>query len=97
MGGNLGMKINLAQVPRIDVEREDVLLFSESAGRFIVTVDPANQEAVEDLFKPLAFGCIGTIAETPDFVVRGILKNVIITASVGDLKTAWEKTFGMLI
>ena len=97
MGGNLGMNINLAQVPRNDVEREDELLFSESAGRFIVTVDPANREAVEDLFKTLAFGCIGTITETPDFVVRGISQNVIIAAPVGDLKTAWEKTFGALI
>ena len=97
IGGNLGMDINLAQVPRNDVEREDVLLFSESAGRFIVTVDPANREAFEDLFKPLAFGCIGTITETPDFVVRGLSQNVIISASVADLKTAWEKTFGSLI
>jgi hypothetical protein len=45
----------------------------------------------------LAFGCIGTITETPDFVVRGISQNVIGTAPVVDLKTAWEKTFGALI
>jgi phosphoribosylformylglycinamidine synthase len=97
MGGNLGMKVNLAQVPLRDVEREDVLLFSESAGRFIVTVDPVNREAFEDLFKGLACGCIGTVTEEPDFVVRGIEHRVIITVSVADLKTAWNKTFGELI
>jgi phosphoribosylformylglycinamidine synthase len=96
MGGNLGMEVNLAQAPLGDVEREDVLLFSESAGRFIVTVDPLNREAFEDLFKGLAFGCIGMVTEAPDFVVRGIEHNVIITVSVADLKTAWKKTFGEL-
>jgi phosphoribosylformylglycinamidine synthase len=97
MGGNLGMKINLAQIPRHDVEREDALLFSESAGRFIVTVDPANREAFEDCFKALAWGCIGTVTAEPDFVVRGIGNSVIITVSVADLKTAWIKTFGELV
>ncbi len=72
MGGNLGMKVDLAQVPLRDVEREDVLLFSESAGRFIVTVDPVNREAFEDLFKGLACACIGTVTEEPELVVRGI-------------------------
>jgi phosphoribosylformylglycinamidine synthase len=97
MGGNLGMKVNLAQVPLRDVEREDLLLFSESAGRFIVTVDPINREAFEDLFKGTAFGCIGMVTEEPDFVVRGIEHNVIITVCVADLKTAWNRTFGELI
>jgi phosphoribosylformylglycinamidine synthase len=97
MGGNLGMKVNLAQVPLGDVERDDLLLFSESAGRFIVTVDPINREAFEDLFKGTAFGCIGRVTEEPDFVVRGIEHNVIITVCVADLKTAWNKTFGELI
>jgi len=97
MGGNLGMKVNLAQVPLRDVEREDLLLFSESAGRFIVTVDPINREAFEDLFKGTAFGCIGMVTEEPDLVVRGIEHNVIITVCVADLKTAWNRTFGELI
>jgi phosphoribosylformylglycinamidine synthase len=97
MGGNLGMKVNLAQVPLGDVERDDLLLFSESAGRFIVTVDPINREAFEDLFKGTAFGCIGMVTEAPDFVVRGIEHNVIITVCVADLKTAWNKTFGELV
>jgi len=97
MGGNLGMKVNLAQVPLSDVEREDVVLFSESAGRFIVTVDPVNREAFEGLFKGLACGCIGTVTEEPDVVVRGIEQRVIITVCVADLKAAWNKTFGELV
>ena len=97
MGGNLGLEVDLAQVPLRDVERDDVLLFSESAGRFIVTVDPVHREAFEDLFKGVAYGCIGTVTAETDFVVRGIEQGVIMTVSVADLKTAWNLTFGELI
>ena len=97
MGGDLGMKVNLAQVPKYDVGRDDVLLFSESAGRFIVTVDPAKREAFEGLFKGLACACIGTVSEEPDVVVRGIEDNTIMTVSVEGLKAAWKKPFGELI
>jgi len=72
-------------------------LFSESAGRFIVTVDPVNREAFENRFKGAACGCIGTVTEAPDFVVRGVEHSVIMTISVADLKTAWNKTFGELV
>jgi phosphoribosylformylglycinamidine synthase len=97
MGGKLGMNVDLAQVPLRNIERDDVLLFSESAGRFIVTVDPVNREAFENRFKGAACGCIGTVTEAPDFVVRGVEHSVIMTISVADLKTAWNKTFGELV
>ena len=97
MGGNLGMHVNLEQVPKRDVEREDVLLFSESAGRFIVTVDPVKRAAFEELFNGLPYGCIGTVTEMPDFVVQGIESDVLIRVSLADLKMAWKKTFGELI
>jgi len=97
MGGNLGLEVDLARVPLRDVERDDVLLFSESAGRFIVTVNPVHREAFEDLFKGVAYGFIGTVTAETDFVVRGIEQDVIMTVSVADLKTAWNLTFGDLI
>ena len=53
MGGGLGLDADLAAVPSEDVGRDDVLLFSESAGRFIVSIDPANQEAFESLMATL--------------------------------------------
>ena len=97
MGGNLGMHVNLGQVPKRDVERADVLLFSESAGRFIVTVDPVKRAAFEELFKGLPCGYIGTVTEAPDFIVQGIESDVIIRVPLAELKVAWKKTFGELI
>ncbi|MGD2015874.1 MAG: AIR synthase-related protein, partial [Desulfobacterales bacterium] len=97
MGGNLGMHVNLGQVPRRDVEHADVLLFSESAGRFIVTVDPVKRAAFEEIFKGSPCSCIGTVTEMPDFVVQGTESEVIIRVPLADLKMAWTKTFGDLI
>ena len=51
MGGNLGMHIDIADVPVENVDRNDTILFSESAGRFVVTVDPENRESFENILK----------------------------------------------
>jgi phosphoribosylformylglycinamidine synthase len=56
MGGNLGMRLSLGKVPAGDVLRNDSLMFSESAGRFIVTVDPENQTEFEKSRGPMAAG-----------------------------------------
>nr|MCU0586429.1 AIR synthase-related protein [Desulfobacterales bacterium] len=50
MGGNLGVRADLRHVPAEGAERVDALLFSESPGRFIVTVAPALQPEFESLF-----------------------------------------------
>jgi phosphoribosylformylglycinamidine synthase len=97
MGGNLGMQIDLARVAAEQVGRDDLILFSESAGRFIVTVDPAKQEAFESLFEGTCYSRIGRVTEQPDFVVQGLEQNTILDIALADLKTAWKKTFGDLV
>ncbi len=97
MGGNLGLKVDLAKVPRRRVDRDDTLLFSESAGRFIITVDPARREAFEDIFQGNGWACVGVVTEQPDLVVRGLAQQTILAVSVKNLKAAWKKTFGELI
>jgi len=97
MGGNLGLKVNLAQVPTDQNERDDHLLFSESAGRFIVTVDPAHGEAFESIFKGTPCARVGAVTEQPELVVRGGGRKTILSVPAKDLKAAWKKTFGDLI
>jgi phosphoribosylformylglycinamidine synthase len=97
MGGNLGMQIELDRVPVDDLERNDRVMFSESAGRFIVTIDPNNREAFESLFKTSACACIGTVSATPRFEIKGLDHETIVSLTVADLKTAWKKPFGDLI
>jgi phosphoribosylformylglycinamidine synthase II len=97
MGGNLGLKVDLAKVPRHQVDRDDTLLFSESAGRFIITVDPARREAFEDIFKGNGWACVGVVTEQPDLVIRGLAQQMVLAVPVKNLKAAWKKTFGKLI
>jgi phosphoribosylformylglycinamidine synthase II len=97
MGGNLGMQIELNRVPADDLNRDDKVMFSESAGRFIVTVDPQNRKIFESLFKNLTCACIGTVTEKPQFEIKGLNQDAIVSVAVKDLKSAWKKPFGDLI
>jgi phosphoribosylformylglycinamidine (FGAM) synthase-like enzyme len=97
MGGNLGMQIELGRVPMDAVPREDSVMFSESAGRFIVTIDPAKREVFESLFNNVTCACIGSVTEQPQFEIKGLNHKTIISVSIDQLKEAWKKPFGNLI
>jgi hypothetical protein len=63
MGGELGLEVDLAKVPSAGIDRDDTLLFSESAGRFVVTVAPDNQDAFEAAFAGQPIANVGRVAE----------------------------------
>jgi phosphoribosylformylglycinamidine synthase II len=97
MGGNLGMTVDLGLVPSDPLDRDDIILFSESAGRFIVTIDSENRKIFEEIFEGLPCACIGTVTHESDFIITGMNKKPIINIPVQELKDAWKKTFGKLI
>lgn len=100
MGGGRGMEVDLSKVPAENVERDDTLLFSESAGRFIVTVAPENAAIFEKIFKGLAAARIGVVTgESDPFVVKSRKeeKGVIVSLTVQQLKEEWKRPFGELI
>ncbi|QTA89381.1 AIR synthase-related protein [Desulfonema magnum] len=97
MGGNIGMNVDLSLVPAEQVSRNDVILFSESAGRFIVTIDPANRKKFETIFKGMPCACIGEITNGSDFIAKGIDKRTLLNVPVQQLKTAWKSPFAGLI
>jgi phosphoribosylformylglycinamidine synthase subunit PurSL len=97
MGGNLGMEIDLFQVPSEGVNRNDTLLFSESGGRFIVTIDPSHQETFEKMFLDFPCAMIGKVTETGNLIIHGMDSKQIVSLSVQDLKAAWKRPFGDLI
>jgi phosphoribosylformylglycinamidine synthase len=98
MGANLGLTVDLARVLTDDgLQRDDLILFSESAGRFIVTVDPEHREEFEGAFGPSSWACIGTVTERPELRIIGFGGETILEVPVADLKSAWKQTFGNLI
>jgi phosphoribosylformylglycinamidine synthase len=97
MGGNLGLQVHLDSVPRDRLDRDHMVLFSESAGRFILTIDPKNKAAFEEIFSRLPHACIGTVTDTSDVVINGLDGRTIVSVAVDTLKTAWKRPFGGLI
>jgi phosphoribosylformylglycinamidine synthase II len=97
MGGNLGMRIELNRVPAEGIGRNDTLMFSESAGRFIVTIAPQNRKVFESLFANLTCAYIGTVTAKAQFEIKGLNQETIVSVAMKDLKLAWKKPFGDLI
>jgi phosphoribosylformylglycinamidine synthase len=97
MAGNHGLQADLARLPVEGVDRNDTALFSESAGRFIVTVDPQRRGAFEMLFGELPCACIGTITEEPVFALSGLDCRTLASMRITELKAAWKRPFGDLI
>ena len=96
MGGDLGMAIELSRVAAEGIDRDDVVLFSESAGRFIITIDPAQQAPFEKLFDGLALQCIGTVTDDKVLTLDGFGRNTLLSVPVDELKASWQKPFGDL-
>ena len=96
MAGGLGLEVDLSAVPVKTPLRSDRLLYSESAGRFIVTVAPDRREAFESLFKGLPVACLGQVTGAPVLSIRRG-GDPVLELTVPALKTAWQSTFGDLI
>jgi len=93
----LGMRVDARSIPVEGVHRNDTLLFSESAGRFILTVDPRRRSEFESAFKGLPCTCIGTVTAEPVMRVDGLDGEALVSVAVSGLKAAWQKPFGHLI
>jgi phosphoribosylformylglycinamidine synthase len=88
--GGLGMEVELSHVPREDVERDDWILFSESQGRFVITVRTEERHAFLKQMEGCPLAEIGHVTANPHFIVRGIGGSRIIETSIEDLRAAWK-------
>jgi phosphoribosylformylglycinamidine synthase subunit PurSL len=90
--GGFGMDIDVATIPADKkVDRDDVLLFSESNSRFICEVTPENAAAFEKCMKGTPCARIGSIAKAPRFKVTGLGKKLVINEKLAGLKAAWQE------
>jgi phosphoribosylformylglycinamidine synthase len=97
MGGDLGMKIDLSMVPRARAEQDHVILYSETPGRFIVTIDAKDRLSFESTMDGFPHACVGTVSKGPDLVINGLGGKVIVHVPVPELKAAWKRRFRGLI
>jgi phosphoribosylformylglycinamidine synthase len=90
--GGFGMYLDLRAMPREStIDRDDTLLYSETASRFVVTVPPQHREAFCELLDACALGEIGRVLDTPEFVVVGLSNETVIHSDIAQLKEAWQR------
>jgi len=97
MAAELGMEINFAPIPRASDLTVSQALYSESCGRFVITVPPGKKDLFEKLFVNLKIAQVGIVTELPCFCVRDGRGEPIIEEDVSTLKNSWKRPFGKLV
>ncbi|TYO99736.1 phosphoribosylformylglycinamidine synthase subunit II [Geothermobacter ehrlichii] len=88
--GGFGLRVDLTAV-RVDAPlREDLLLFSESQSRLLVTVAPDKRNAFESLFAGCDCALIGEVTESADLVLSGRNGEILVNKTIHELKEAWQ-------
>jgi phosphoribosylformylglycinamidine synthase len=90
--GGLGAEVSLDKMPRgEEIQRDDVLLFSESNSRFLAEVAPDKQQELEETMRGNAFALIGSVTYSDTLIIKGLNDKKVISLPVKTLKEAWQK------
>ncbi len=89
LAGQLGMDVSLAGLPG-RTGRDDFAFYSESQGRVLVTVAPANREAFEAALAGNAFALIGAVREDDEFKVQGRKGGQLAALKLGPMLEAYR-------
>lgn len=95
--GHLGLDVWLNPIGCDGSLSDAELLFSESASRFVVTVDPLHAKDFEACFFGCPCYCIGKVREDGNFYIDGFKGNRIIQTEITSLKEAWQSPLGALL
>jgi phosphoribosylformylglycinamidine synthase len=90
--GGLGASINLESIPLGEsIDRDDLILFSESNSRFLVEVSPENQTDFEKIMDGVSLSNIGQVTDGEILEIYGLKGDRIVNKSISELKEAWQK------
>jgi phosphoribosylformylglycinamidine synthase II len=94
LAAGLGLEVDLSRVaPEAPAY---VSLYAESAGRFLVSVDPAHQGRLEELFQGQPLSLLGQVRQEATFTIKRH-GQTLLEAPLAALRTAWERRFGELV
>lgn len=88
--GGLGLSVQLDRIPREAVDRDDHVLFSESQGRFVITVPFEKSGEFERLMNGHPIAVVGRVTEVPELVIQGLQGRILMRTPVEVLKRAWK-------
>jgi len=89
-GGNLGIEVDVSKVPSDKITRNDVILFSESNSRFIVTIAPGKRAQFEEIMKGTTFRQVGRVIPDEKIIIKGLSGKIILDEDIQYLKKAWK-------
>lgn len=92
LGFGLGAELDLDAVPAA-TDKADALLFSESAGRFVVSVPPGNAEKFERAMKGTVFAKAGRVRGDRRVILK-FQGQPLINEPVESLREAYDKGTG---
>ena len=93
MAGELGLELDLSGCSDLVALPVDVALFSESLGRFLITVARQDAERFEQQFDRTACRRAGRVTADGRLRVQ-IAGKVRLDLGVGELKIAFKETLG---
>ena len=94
LAAGLGLEVDLSLVT--PESPAYAALYAESAGRFLVSVDPAQARRLEELFGGQPLTLIGQVRPDQTFKMSRHGRALIETP-LATLRAAWERRFGGLI
>jgi phosphoribosylformylglycinamidine (FGAM) synthase-like enzyme len=94
LAGGLGVDLDLGDM--LAGHPTHAALYSESAGRFLVSVAPAQRARFEEIFQGHPFHLLGEVRPDRAFTIKrqGL---TLLTVTLDELKEAWTRPFGQLI
>jgi phosphoribosylformylglycinamidine synthase II len=93
VGSGLGASLDLARI-EAKTQNEKALLFSESAGRFVVSINPENVEKFEFIMRGLPAAKAGRVRGDRRLIIQREEK-IIINEEVERLREAFNKGTGV--
>ena len=88
--GGHGAELYLRNVPRLKIERNDYLLFSESNSRFLVEAPQKCKENFEKTMKNTPYALIGRVKKENRLSLYDLNNELIVDVGLDELRTAWK-------
>jgi len=90
--GGLGARVQLEFIPLGEpIDRNDLVLFSESNSRFLVEVSPDRRTEFETVMNGQEMAIIGRFTDVKILEIFGLNGKKVIDTPISKLKEAWQK------
>ncbi len=90
--GGLGAQADISKIPCETGMKNNEILFSESAGRFILTVRERDAQRFEKKMAGMPLARIGTVSSDPMLRIIDSSGSAILDENINSLKESWKKT-----